>query len=476
MATKTRASSHRRLPATGPSGHTASGNSLSTTSQRTPQLGQQAALGSYQKPSRTHGILKVFSFRRTPAEIMDAVSASGGLTPYQSLVLMDDGPGPLVLGPYVLEAELGQGRWGNTFAATRLSSGGLASVHCLPPTFDGELAALRSIVKQTRAIDSNRFPKTQDCNVGNGRLYIASEYLPGEDLESLVSRTGPLAAQLAVSCTAKVVEGLAAALRAGLTHHELRPSKILVNHRGNISIRDLALANLISRRKSKLSDPYRLTQILPKDHLDYCAPELLAGDLRRSFQADVYSLGCILFYLLLGRPIFPGKDPMQAVTAHRESAVPSVCELNRQLPTKLDRCLQRMLAKNPADRFESYGRLHAELKSVYRALPSPPPAAGERWAMVREAQLATAGSRPAIRRVHVLRSLGISVAGFGLAGVLTAGGISIWPSGSATTQPPAASPTGASHSIDSVDPKLDAPDEPTLEIPVIESEDMFQLR
>lgn len=413
----------------------------------------------------------MLSVMRTPQEILSEIVETRGLTSYQAKEFMEGDPHHLVLGPYLIENELMRGSWGQVFTATRISTGELVSLRVLPPTFKSELALIKNQIRQASRLPAERFQRPIEC-AEKDRIYLASQYVPGEDLKSMVDRRGGLQTAQAVYAAARIVEHLAVAQKAKLLHLELRPSKILINRAGGVFIRDLALANAISQQKRYQSNPGRLAQVLPREHLQYLAPEVFLSESIPSFQSDIYSIGCILYYLLTGRPVFQNEDSFRIVLAHREAAVPSLMEFDSTIPDRLDQCVRRMLAKKPGNRFSSYGQLHQNLKLIYQELGVSSVSSNVLWKDVQEAVSADAAAKPKIRRFHrgraavLAASVSLVVAGgtFGLNKVM-------------------AQPESEPQPIDqAAAPAPQKPVEPKIlrsfdnEVPEVESVDSFQIR
>lgn len=353
--------------------------------------------------NRARSPFDMLSVMRTPEEILSEIVQTRGLSPYQAKRFMESEPEELVLGPYLLENELMGGAWGQVFTATRISTGELVSLRVLPPTFKSDLSEIKNFIRKSKAVPSKRFQKPIDC-AQKDRIYLASEYIAGEDLASLVARRGSLPTAQAVYAAARIVENMANAQKAKLLHLELRPSKILVNRSGEVFIRDLALANAVSQRKRHQSNPGQMAQVLPPDHLHYLAPEVFLSESIPSFQSDIYSIGCILYFLLTGRPVFENEDPFRIVLAHREAAVPSLLEFDSTLPDSLDHCVRRMLAKKPGNRFTSYGQLHQNLKQIYLDLGVSSVSPRVLWKDVEEVVQTDIGKQPGLRRVRFGRA------------------------------------------------------------------------
>jgi serine/threonine protein kinase len=411
----------------------------------------------------------MFAVMKSPAEIIADLASTRGLTPLQARLVAENSPDELVVGPFVLEHELREGSWGRVFLATRMSTGELVTLRWLPGTFNPEVNSLCKLVDQVKQISARHLQRPIECGVDQDRPYLVSQYISGEDLWSLVNRTGPLSPQQAVYCAGRIVESLNATDKVGLLHLELRPSKMLVNRAGELHLRDLALANVISNRKRREPNFVQLMNVLPPEHLQFMAPEVLLNDDSPSLQSDVYSVGCILYFMLTGRCVVEHGDPMHVAMEHQEPMTPKTLQILESLPEAIKRCLPKMLAKRPADRFENYESLHQVLKSAYRELETSEAAKSILWQYVDEFTFSDDNSRPNIRRFHVGRAISSGAMAASLIAVLSFGGLYFMqpklPEPLAAPVPkPAPSKMGPTIVRDSA-----------TEVPVVEAHDVFSI-
>src|SRR5262249_12330125 len=170
-----------------------------------------------------------------------------------------------------------------------------------------------------------------------GQLYIAMRLVDGTDLRRLLAEHGALAPERALELVEQVADALDAAHERGLVHRDVKPSNVLIDGRGHCYLADFGL----SRR---LADPWPTPGAgRSLGTVDYVAPEQIRGD-EVDGRADLYSLGCLLFECLTGRPPFTGSETA-IVFAHLEREPPA-------LPG-LDAVITKALAKDPDQRFQS---------------------------------------------------------------------------------------------------------------------------
>lgn len=287
---------------------------------------------------------------------------------------------PAFVASFKLDKVLGQGTWGACYLA-HSPENDLQSVRVLSSEVSKkELAGIESAVRMTSFVDSNRFQRAVGLVQETGVSCLSSQFIAGENLLRIVNQKGRLSVRQSIYCIARAIEGLDAAYKKSIVHGELRPSKIIVDRLGAVAIRDLAIAQVTRIRRQLVASPTQVHNI-PKQHLEYLAPEILIGG-KPGFSSDLYSLGCILFYLLTGKPPYAFKNPDRIAKAHREAAIPQASRFVKGIPASLDQCLERMLAKQPINRFANYKQCHEALREVVKSLPNDDRLNQEQWEQV----------------------------------------------------------------------------------------------
>jgi serine/threonine protein kinase len=195
----------------------------------------------------------------------------------------------------------------------------------------------------------------------DGQRFLVMEYVLGMDLGTLVKQQGPLAIDEAVDYLLQAARGLGQLHAAGVFHRNLKPQVLLVDLQGRIRITNLLLAKIGDH--SPLASEDLTTTGEAMGTVDYLPPEQAVDARQADERSDIYALGCTLFHLLLGRPPFTGKGPMQKIMAHRQTPPPSLVASRTETPAWLDGVFQRMMAKDPRLRYHSTDELIAALES-----------------------------------------------------------------------------------------------------------------
>jgi serine/threonine protein kinase len=183
--------------------------------------------------------------------------------------------------------------------------------------------------------------------------FLVMEYVEGRNLADVIAAKGPLPAATAVEYACQAARGLQHAFEKGMIHRDIKPHNLMLAQRGNdsalVKILDFGLARFASEEGGAVQTASGL--ILGT--VDFMAPEQADNARAADIRSDIYSLGCTLYYLLAGRAPFPEGSMIQRVMAHVERQPPPLTAVRTDLPNGLEPALSRMLAKKPADRFQT---------------------------------------------------------------------------------------------------------------------------
>ena len=187
----------------------------------------------------------------------------------------------------------------------------------------------------------------------------------------------PLGVEEAVRYTIQAAAGLAAAHQQGVCHRNIKPANLLLDREGVIKIVGFTLAHVeAGGAASEAGVDDNLTrqgQVIGT--FDYMSPEQAMDSSSVDRRADIYSLGCTLYWLLTGQPPYAAKAGMPQILAHRTRPIPSLCAARPEVPAAIDRVFQKMLAKTPAGRYASMQEVIADLEAGLAAVaPAATPA------------------------------------------------------------------------------------------------------
>lgn len=274
------------------------------------------------------------------------------LTPWQAGQLLVNRP-TFMLGKYRLIDLLGKGGMGTVFLAEHVTMNRRVALKIVPRGLENNPAAMERFMAEARAIATVDHPNiVQAYSVDNesDRYFIVMEYVDGRDLERIVTEDGPLDYARAADYIRQAAEGLAHAHGRGMIHCDIKPSNLLVNSQGVVKILDLGLARLSGEDEDE--KPAK-----GNDHVlgtvDYMAPEQGLNAKTFDHRADLYSLGCTLYFLLVAHPPFPEGTLAQRIVKHQSQSPASIIEKRPDAPPQLVRICRKMMAKDPKDRYQS---------------------------------------------------------------------------------------------------------------------------
>ena len=212
--------------------------------------------------------------------------------------------------------------------------------------------------KAAAALNHPNVVQVHDFGDAHGWHYLIMEYVEGENLSAYVDEHGKLPVNTALDLVEQAAQALKAALEKSIIHRDIKPSNLMLTPAGRVKVSDLGLAKILTEE----SDVTVSGIGIGSPH--YIAPEQADNARHVDHRADIYSLGLTLLFLLTGRRPFEGGTPFSIVLAHVNKPLPSGLELGTELPAEVEHLIQRMSAKNPDDRYQTYDSLIADLQRV----------------------------------------------------------------------------------------------------------------
>jgi Protein kinase domain/Bacterial extracellular solute-binding proteins, family 5 Middle len=258
------------------------------------------------------------------------------------------------LAGYRIESLVGRGGMGVVYRARDLALDRNVALKLLAPELAGDVGFRERFLRESRLAASLDHPgviPVYDAGEVAGQLYIAMRLVEGTDLKRMLALDGALASDRALALLAQVADALDAAHERGLVHRDVKPSNVLVDERGHCYLADFGLSRRLGEQTIGTGTARSLGTV------DYAAPEQIRGE-ELDGRADVYSLGCLLYECLAGRPPYVRGSDTAVVFAHLEDEPP-------ELPG-LGPVLRKVLAKDPAERYASGGELIAAAREALR--------------------------------------------------------------------------------------------------------------
>jgi WD40 repeat protein/serine/threonine protein kinase len=310
-------------------------------------------------------------------DLIEEAIRRGWLTGYQSELLREGRGSELRVGPFAVLALLGLGAMGRVFEARNVSTGQVVALKVMRPEMADNPKAFQRFLRECRVgfeLEHPNIARPIETGMAGDSPYLAMEFVPGTDLAELVNEQGPLSPGQACECARQAALALQHAHERGLVHRDIKPSNLRVTSGGTgpalVKVLDFGLARL----HSEADHDGRLTQMgTLVGTVDYVAPEQAMDPRVADTRADIYSLGCTLFYLLTGKPPFPGVDKVARLSARVLGPPPSVRDMRPDIPADLAAILLRMMAREPEKRYQEPAEV-AALLAPFAApmLPSAP--------------------------------------------------------------------------------------------------------
>ena len=305
--------------------------------------------------------------KSTPKDVVDLAKElvrQKKLTKFQAGEVYRGNAKSLVLGNYVLLDKIGAGGMGQVYRATHRMMDRIVAVKVLPPAVTSNRASAARFQREVWAAARLNHPNIVtafDADCANGVHFLVMECVDGSDLADLVKKNGPFSVDQGVSLILQAAKGLKAAHAAGIVHRDIKPANLLLDKKGTVKILDMGLARIESF--GNLVPQAGLTSSgVVMGTVDYMAPEQALSIKTADARADIYSLGCSLFYLLTGQATYGGDSLMAKLLAHREQPIPSLRAVRPGVPEDVEAVFSAMVAKKVEDRYQSMAEVIAALE------------------------------------------------------------------------------------------------------------------
>jgi serine/threonine protein kinase len=280
-----------------------------------------------------------------------------------------------IIGSYRVVTRLGQGGMGAVFVAEHTLLGRRAAIKVLPAEQADDAAVVERFFREAQIASTVADPGiVQVFDFGyhvDGSAYLLMELLDGEPLDARLRRLGRLPPVAALRIARQIATSLAAAHARGIVHRDLKPENIVLVPDAAVAggerakILDFGIATVVARGRSGAPGPVMGTPLT-------MSPEQCRGSAALDHRSDIYSLGCVLFQLLVGRPPFEGDTAADVIARHLLEPPPVPSNLVPELPPDLDVLVLCCLAKSPEQRFQRMTELIAGIALALPALPRGP--------------------------------------------------------------------------------------------------------
>jgi len=278
---------------------------------------------------------------------------------------------------YQIQKKIGQGGMGIVYQAKDLKLGRLVALKFVPESVRSNSRTLSRLVREARAASALNHPNictVYEIDEHQGQAFIAMELLHGETLRSKI-KAGPSTADQTIDIALQVLEGLDAVHSNGLVHRDLKPENIFICRSGAVKLLDFGLAKIVRPDADPHAETMPISEVITDDHVmigtaPYMSPEQIRDE-ELGPQADLFSLGAVMYEMLTGMRAFSGNSVGALLEAVLIQAPKKIRSLNPDVPEKLESVVDKLLQKDRARRCQSSAEAKADLQAV-KEMPDKP--------------------------------------------------------------------------------------------------------
>lgn len=288
----------------------------------------------------------------------------------------DLSPAPSRLGGYRIVRMIGRGAMGSVYQAKQISLDRDVALKTIRGRLADNPASLARFTREAYAaaqLSHHNVVQIYDFGHDDGQHYFSMEWVRGGSLGDLVREKGCIDPKLAATYILQAARGLQFAHRSGMVHRDVKPANLLLNEDGVVKVADLGLVKVPDQIEPESDGEGLLasglqsgTQVTMQGTAvgtpAYMAPEQSVDASTVDHRADIYSLGCSLFYLLAGRSPYAGTIASEVMEQHARAPLPDLAEINSRIPSALSEIVARAMAKQPSDRYVSLAEMIDDLQ------------------------------------------------------------------------------------------------------------------
>jgi eukaryotic-like serine/threonine-protein kinase len=273
---------------------------------------------------------------------------------------------PVMLGGrYRVENELGRGGMAKVYRGQDTVLGRTVAIKILAPQYAEDQGFVQRFRREAQAaarISNQTIVSVFDTGSDDGVHFIVMEYVEGRTLADYLTGGGRIMPDRAIDIAIDVARALEAAHAQGVIHRDIKPGNIMLDGQGDVKVTDFGIARVTATAETVAQTAAVLGTA------SYLSPEQAQGQ-PVDVRSDIYSLGCVLFEMVTGRPPFPGDSPVTVASKHVLEQPTPPSQINHDVSPDLDAVILRALAKNPANRYQSATEMREDLERVKRGQP-----------------------------------------------------------------------------------------------------------
>ena len=267
------------------------------------------------------------------------------------------------LGKWVLDAEIGRGGMGRVYKAHEEAAGGVAAIKVLAGGLSHESGFLQRFQREIEVLEMLNHPnivRFYEPGTQDEHFYYAMEYVEGQDFEQILHSQGRIPWKEVLDAALQICPALKHAHDRGVIHRDLKPPNILRNNMGVIKLTDFGIAKVFAARHLTNTGGVVGTA-------EFLSPEQAAGK-ETTRRSDLYSLGVVMYTLLVGKPPFEGKTTAELLHKHLYSQFTPPQRIVSEIPHDLSELVCKLLEKDPAKRPNDALALQRQLDSIRRKM------------------------------------------------------------------------------------------------------------
>ncbi|MBD3675896.1 MAG: serine/threonine protein kinase [Planctomycetaceae bacterium] len=312
---------------------------------------------------KTHGLCSVGDLRRCRRKVkrltsdlpafdsvwIDALVSQKSLTPYQATLLESDRPEQIAQGEYILIDRLGGRNRSETFLARtrKRKRFCLKKLSLRPEQREPTQNHLSETIRRLAEWHHPHVVAPLEVIAQEDSLFVVSRYVPGLNLRELLVRRGRFPVRVVVAIARQLLSGMRVLQKEGVYHGDLRLENVKLSPQGRALLVETGVQNAIAPQLSYVTD-------LTTEQCEGIAPERVATGNLVDERTELYSLGCLLWQLLAGRPPIKEADPLAKLTAHQKREIPDLREWAPDVPEKIALAVNQLTQRDPTKRPESF--------------------------------------------------------------------------------------------------------------------------
>ncbi|MDR1484451.1 MAG: serine/threonine protein kinase [Planctomycetaceae bacterium] len=277
-----------------------------------------------------------------------------------------------LLGHFIVKNYIGGGGMGRVYLATDTLLDRNVAVKVLPQQRANDQSTVARFMNEAKSaarLNHEHIAQVYFAGEQDGIPFIVFEYVEGTNVRKLINESGVLSLPQALNFMLQIVHALAHAAENGVVHRDVKPSNILITREGKAKLIDMGLARLLNPAEGAGD----LTASgVTLGTFDYISPEQARDPRNADIRSDIYSLGCTFFFMLAGRPPFPEGTVLQKLLQHQGDLPPDIRDIQPNIPADISVLIQRMMAKDPKQRFQTPDNLITALTENARKIGMQP--------------------------------------------------------------------------------------------------------